>query len=95
MPGVYLRSNQSVKLKFWPCPSESLIHLKSQVALYFIIHGKLISLLYVSRFDLLMIHKEELGQLMTLEQGKPLKEAIGEVTYLNFFSALSFLYSIN
>ncbi|CAH9064190.1 unnamed protein product [Cuscuta epithymum] len=32
-------------------------------------------------FDLLMIHKEELGQLMTLEQGKPLKEAIGEVTY--------------
>lgn len=32
-------------------------------------------------FDLLMIHKDELGQLMTLEQGKPLKEAIGEVTY--------------
>nr|GMC47307.1 succinate-semialdehyde dehydrogenase, mitochondrial isoform X2 [Ipomoea batatas] len=32
-------------------------------------------------FDLLMIHKEELGQLMTLEQGKPLKEAIGEVSY--------------
>lgn len=32
-----------------------------------------------------MIHKEELGQLMTLEQGKPLKEAIGEVSYLNFF----------
>nr|GLL17562.1 succinate-semialdehyde dehydrogenase, mitochondrial [Ipomoea trifida] len=32
-------------------------------------------------FDLLMCHKEELGQLMTLEQGKPLKEAIGEVSY--------------
>ncbi|KAL8461817.1 hypothetical protein ACS0TY_032249 [Phlomoides rotata] len=32
-------------------------------------------------FDLLMAHKEELGQLMTLEQGKPLKEAIGEVSY--------------
>lgn len=27
----------------------------------------------------MMAHKEELGQLMTLEQGKPLKEAIGEV----------------
>ncbi|KAL7088363.1 hypothetical protein ACP275_13G123500 [Erythranthe tilingii] len=32
-------------------------------------------------YDLLMAHKEELGQLMTLEQGKPLKEAIGEVSY--------------
>ncbi|KAH6836654.1 aldehyde dehydrogenase 5F1 [Perilla frutescens var. hirtella] len=32
-------------------------------------------------YDLLMAHKEELGQLMTLEQGKPLKEAIGEVNY--------------
>nr|GMC53617.1 succinate-semialdehyde dehydrogenase, mitochondrial isoform X1 [Ipomoea batatas] len=35
----------------------------------------------LTKFDLLMIHKEELGQLMTLEQGKPLKEAIGEVSY--------------
>lgn len=26
-----------------------------------------------------MAHKEELGELITLEQGKPLKEAIGEV----------------
>ncbi|WZZ07351.1 hypothetical protein YC2023_093272 [Brassica napus] len=33
------------------------------------------------RFDLLVAHKEELGQLITLEQGKPLKEAIGEVAY--------------
>ncbi|KAL3820886.1 hypothetical protein ACJIZ3_006791 [Penstemon smallii] len=32
-------------------------------------------------FDLIMAHKEELGQLMTLEQGKPLREAIGEVSY--------------
>ena len=28
-----------------------------------------------------MSHKEELGQLLTLEQGKPLKEALGEVSY--------------
>lgn len=32
-------------------------------------------------YDLIMSHKEELGQLITLEQGKPLKEAIGEVSY--------------
>ncbi|KAF8412660.1 hypothetical protein HHK36_000628 [Tetracentron sinense] len=32
-------------------------------------------------YDLLMAHKEELGQLITLEQGKPLKEAMGEVVY--------------
>ncbi|KAK0594824.1 hypothetical protein LWI29_000911 [Acer saccharum] len=32
-------------------------------------------------YDLLIAHKEELGQLITLEQGKPLKEAIGEVNY--------------
>ncbi|TXG71381.1 hypothetical protein EZV62_006316 [Acer yangbiense] len=32
-------------------------------------------------YDLLIAHKEELGQLITLEQGKPLKEAIGEVSY--------------
>lgn len=32
-------------------------------------------------YDLLMAHKEDLGQLITLEQGKPLKEAIGEVGY--------------
>ncbi|OAE29490.1 hypothetical protein AXG93_1433s1080 [Marchantia polymorpha subsp. ruderalis] len=30
-------------------------------------------------FDLLIQNKEELGRLMTLEQGKPLKEALGEV----------------
>ncbi|RXH86685.1 hypothetical protein DVH24_021958 [Malus domestica] len=34
-----------------------------------------------SRYDLIISHKEELGQLITLEQGKPLKEAIGEVNY--------------
>ncbi|KAJ9673123.1 hypothetical protein PVL29_026413 [Vitis rotundifolia] len=32
-------------------------------------------------YDLLMANKEELGQIITLEQGKPLKEAIGEVNY--------------
>ncbi|CAL1391341.1 unnamed protein product [Linum trigynum] len=32
-------------------------------------------------YDLLMANKEEIGQLITLEQGKPLKEAIGEVNY--------------
>ncbi|XP_044506386.1 succinate-semialdehyde dehydrogenase, mitochondrial-like [Mangifera indica] len=32
-------------------------------------------------YDLLMAHQEELGQLITLEQGKPLKEAVGEVSY--------------
>lgn len=33
-----------------------------------------------SRYDLLIAHREELGQLITLEQGKPLKEALGEVS---------------
>ncbi|KAF9674487.1 hypothetical protein SADUNF_Sadunf10G0132300 [Salix dunnii] len=33
------------------------------------------------QYDLLISHKEELGQLITLEQGKPLKEAMGEVIY--------------
>ena len=32
-------------------------------------------------FDLVMAHQEELAQLMTLEQGKPLAEARGEVAY--------------
>ncbi|XP_057453447.1 succinate-semialdehyde dehydrogenase, mitochondrial [Lotus japonicus] len=32
-------------------------------------------------YDLLMAHKEELAQLITLEQGKPLKESLGEVSY--------------
>ncbi|KAK1372394.1 Succinate-semialdehyde dehydrogenase [Heracleum sosnowskyi] len=41
-------------------------------------------------YDLLMANKEQLGELITLEQGKPLKEAIGEVSYgasfLEFFA---------
>ncbi|KGN46791.1 succinate-semialdehyde dehydrogenase, mitochondrial [Cucumis sativus] len=41
-------------------------------------------------YELLMAHKEELGQLITLEQGKPLKEALGETNYgasfIEFFS---------
>ncbi|KAK3152258.1 hypothetical protein QOZ80_2BG0156490 [Eleusine coracana subsp. coracana] len=32
-------------------------------------------------YDLIISHKEELALLMTLEQGKPMKEALGEVTY--------------
>ncbi len=32
-------------------------------------------------FDLMMAHQEELGRIMTLEQGKPLAEAKGEVAY--------------
>ncbi|XP_062169174.1 succinate-semialdehyde dehydrogenase, mitochondrial [Alnus glutinosa] len=32
-------------------------------------------------YDLLIAHREELGQLITLEQGKPIKEALGEVSY--------------
>ena len=33
-----------------------------------------------------MANKEELGQLITLEQGKPLKEAIGEVCHSHLCS---------
>lgn len=32
-------------------------------------------------YDLIISHKEDLALLMTLEQGKPLKEALGEVSY--------------
>lgn len=32
-------------------------------------------------FDLIMQNKEELGRILTLEQGKPLAEAIGEIVY--------------
>lgn len=32
-----------------------------------------------------MAHKEDLGELITLEQGKPLKEAIGEVFTIHTF----------
>ncbi|KAG1326380.1 succinate-semialdehyde dehydrogenase, mitochondrial [Cocos nucifera] len=32
-------------------------------------------------YDLMISHQEELALLMTLEQGKPLKEALGEVAY--------------
>lgn len=36
-------------------------------------------------FQLIDENKEEIGRVMTLEQGKPLKEAIGEVAYANSF----------
>jgi succinate-semialdehyde dehydrogenase/glutarate-semialdehyde dehydrogenase len=32
-------------------------------------------------FDLMMLHQEDLGRILTLEQGKPLAEAKGEVAY--------------
>src|SRR5699024_4404592 len=32
-------------------------------------------------FDLMMLHQEDLARLMTLEQGKPLAEARGEIAY--------------
>ncbi|WP_026695109.1 NAD-dependent succinate-semialdehyde dehydrogenase [Peribacillus kribbensis] len=35
--------------------------------------------------DLIEEHKQEIGEIMTKEQGKPLKEAIGEVSYANSF----------
>ncbi|XP_038978752.1 succinate-semialdehyde dehydrogenase, mitochondrial-like [Phoenix dactylifera] len=40
-------------------------------------------------YDLMISHKEELALLMTLEQGKPLKEALGEVAYV--LALLNFL----
>ncbi|XP_043687975.1 succinate-semialdehyde dehydrogenase, mitochondrial-like, partial [Telopea speciosissima] len=46
------------------------------IVLGFIIFSK-----FTGRSELLITHKEELGQLITLEQGKPFKEAVGEVTY--------------
>ena len=36
-------------------------------------------------YELIEANKEELAKLMTQEQGKPLKEALGEVTYANGF----------
>lgn len=43
------------------------------------------SQLLMNWFHLIDEHKDEIGRIMTLEQGKPLKEAIGEVTYANSF----------
>lgn len=41
---------------------------------------------FLSRWhQLIDEHKEEIGKLMTLEQGKPLIEAVGEVMYANSF----------
>lgn len=36
-------------------------------------------------FKLIDVHKEEIAEIMTREQGKPLKEALGEVVYANSF----------
>ncbi|MCH1625769.1 NAD-dependent succinate-semialdehyde dehydrogenase [Fredinandcohnia quinoae] len=43
------------------------------------------SLYLMKWFQLIDEHKEELGRIMTEEQGKPLKEAIGEINYANSF----------
>ncbi|KAM0044590.1 putative succinate-semialdehyde dehydrogenase (NAD(+)), protein kinase RLK-Pelle-RLCK-VIIa-2 family [Helianthus debilis subsp. tardiflorus] len=39
-------------------------------------------------YNLLIAHKQEIGQLLTLEQGKPLREAIVEVAYAARFIEL-------
>ncbi|WP_081707720.1 NAD-dependent succinate-semialdehyde dehydrogenase [Bacillus massiliigorillae] len=36
-------------------------------------------------FDLIEANKEELAKMMTMEQGKPYKEALGEIAYANSF----------
>ena len=36
-------------------------------------------------FELILAHREDLARLMTAEQGKPLAEALGEVTYAASF----------
>jgi succinate-semialdehyde dehydrogenase/glutarate-semialdehyde dehydrogenase len=36
-------------------------------------------------FDLMMQHQEDLAALMTAEQGKPLAESMGEITYAASF----------
>ncbi|AZU64997.1 NAD-dependent succinate-semialdehyde dehydrogenase [Neobacillus mesonae] len=43
------------------------------------------SQLLMKWFQLIDENKEELGRLMTEEQGKPLKEAVGEIGYANSF----------
>lgn len=54
--------------------------MNSIILVTFILMMFLLSPLFV-RYDLLIAHKEEIGQLITLEQGKPLKEAVGEVSH--------------
>lgn len=44
--------------------------------------------MHFCRYDLLIAHREELGQLITLEQGKPFKEAMGEVAIGLTFKAI-------
>lgn len=43
------------------------------------------SVLLMSWFQLIEQNKEGLGRIMTTEQGKPLKEAVGEINYANSF----------
>ncbi|KKI89828.1 succinate-semialdehyde dehydrogenase [Bacillus sp. SA1-12] len=43
------------------------------------------SQLLMKWFHLIDYHKDEIGKIMTLEQGKPLKEAVGEINYANSY----------
>uniref|UniRef100_A0A671WKA8 Succinate-semialdehyde dehydrogenase, mitochondrial n=1 Tax=Sparus aurata TaxID=8175 RepID=A0A671WKA8_SPAAU len=43
------------------------------------------SILLRKWFDLLTLHKEDLAKLITFESGKPLREAVGEITYAASF----------
>lgn len=45
------------------------------------------SVLLIKWHDLIVEHETELAELMTLEQGKPVKEATGEIRYANSFIA--------
>lgn len=36
-------------------------------------------------YDLITLHRDDLAETMTMEQGKPLKEALGEINYANGF----------
>lgn len=46
-----------------------------------VVFGLYIMWFFFIRYDLLIAHKEVLALLITLEQGKPLKEALGEVSH--------------
>jgi len=64
--------------------TESHMILSTCIVRYDLLIAHMILSTCIVRYDLLIAHKEELGQLITLEQGKPLKEAMGEVSHLNF-----------
>uniref|UniRef100_A0A6N2NBM8 Succinate-semialdehyde dehydrogenase, mitochondrial n=1 Tax=Salix viminalis TaxID=40686 RepID=A0A6N2NBM8_SALVM len=61
--------------------TEPTVQFSKMYYCIYAIHINKVSIHAFRRYDLLISHKEELGQLITLEQGKPLKEAMGEVIY--------------